>query len=155
MMTYSEKCKRLIRTYQMNKANMSQSSLRSLEVLGKKLLKYTCLVAVVAKGLDDVTDLATWEWRAVCWTVMISKLPARGEWVSLDSILSKSLTFRLSCKSSKPSASLSEVTPSLPLKLLINLTALRCTISIWSICLARKGSHTSQTYSKRGVQSVT
>ena len=38
---------------------MSQSSLKSLEVLGKKLLKYTCLVAVIAKGLDDVRDLVT------------------------------------------------------------------------------------------------
>ena len=32
---------------------MIQSSLRSLEVLSKNLLKYTCLIAVI----DDVTDL--------------------------------------------------------------------------------------------------
>ena len=38
---------------------MSQRSLRSLEVLSKKLLKYTCLVAEIAKGLDDVTNLVT------------------------------------------------------------------------------------------------
>ena len=43
----------------MNKANISQSSLRSLEVLDRMLLKYTGLVAVIAKGLDDVTGLVT------------------------------------------------------------------------------------------------
>ena len=49
-----------ISTYQTNSVNMSQSSLRSLEVLGKKLLRDACLVvAVIAKGLDDVTDLVT------------------------------------------------------------------------------------------------
>ena len=88
---------------------MSQSTLRSHEVLGKKLLKYAFLFAARARRFDCFSNWPCH--RVVCWTVMISKLSLTEECVSSDNILWKSLTFAsllLCCNKSKPSVSCSK-----------------------------------------------
>ena len=111
--------------------------------------------------------LQPYDLTQLTWLADESYLTCRWKWLDLawlrhsSGILSKSLTlasFLLSCKSSKPSASLSEVTLKLinPAPYIIDKSYCSSLHHLNLIyMLSQKGSHTSQAYFKRGLQSVT
>ena len=115
---------------------------------GMKLLKKVLALLVATVGARDWDDLVSY-W--CCWDIKKLKLSISAECVLLHKMFIKRFNlarFLLFSKNSNWIFSQASVTLAVPFNLLINLTALLCINSISDICLTKKGSQTSQAYSK-------